>query len=605
MTEGKTQRPAATLFFGADLEGEAPGRIRAAAAAGERLIALDSAAMGWAARSGLPFTCLEDWLTPDALLEARLKPAKLETAWFAPRRELFTFDGLCLPEFDREALYAYWRTLSSAESLAQALAVGGIRQITVLRHDPPRPNIYFEPGDTHATYWEGVFPGTVRTLVTNAPQQGSSATLEGAHPLVPQPAFLHEHPDLVRDRVAICINPFEVFRFNGHIQKIRAAFNGNVVIIANTHLAQHLDAITQSTGLPALGLGKAGQPRADVAGRCAQGFTELLEVHPPSLRDMLRHTVSHFEAVFRRWVWIQATREYWQRAFAAAPPRLVLVSSLTDSESQLPAVEAARARVPSVCLPHSAGLTRSMFPKSTWVLHCGAVDREAFLRSGIAKERLLGCSDLTVVHEYPVDEIKSLDRAPGRLKLLALMAPTGPRGMLCPVIHRGAQVQGLRCMAAPPSDLAGRIILTLKTHPGTPDVEIVETAGSGAMALLAPLDLPLDRALEEADLVVAMNYIGVAILHCAALGKPLVQLWLDPDVGRVDTLEFADLYLGAGELTRSPDAFWNAVRRFLDEPGYADALRRKSSEHHSATLGEAFPTLTERLLALAATGPTV
>lgn len=603
MTEANPQRRAATLFFGADLEGEAPERIRAAAAAGELLIALDSAAMGWAVRSGLLYTCLEDWLSPQALLEARLNPARLEAAWFAPRRELFTFDGLCLPDFDREAMYAFWRTLGSADSLARALAEGGIEQITVLRRDPPRPNIYFEPGDTHATYWEGVFPGEVRTLATSAPQQDSPAAAGEARPPEAKPAFLHERPDLVRGRVAICINPFEAFRFNGHIQKIRAAFNGNVVIIANTHLAQHLDEITQLTGLPALGLGKAGQPLADVAGRCAQGFAELLEVHASPLRDMLRHTASHFEAMFRRWAWIQATREYWQRAFAAAPPRLVLVSSLTDSESQLPAIEAARARVPSVCLPHSTGLTRSMFPKSTWVLHCGAVDREGYLRSGIAAERLLGCGDLTVLHEYPVDEVKSMGRAPGRLKLLVLMAPTSPKGMLCPVIHRGAQMQALRCMAAPPPDLADRIVLTLKTHPGTPDVEIVEAAGSEAMALLAPLDLPLDQALEETDLVVAMNYIGVAILHCAALGKPLVQLWLDPDVGRVDTLEFADLYLGAGELTHSPGDFWNAVRRFLDEPGYAEALRRKSKEHHHAAAGETFPTLAERLLALAATEP--
>lgn len=566
----------AALFHGTDLIGPAPDLLRRAAADGQALVALDSMALAWAVREGLPHTGLEAWLDKGALTQARRLAPEYEASWFAPSRGLFTFDGLCWPEFDREVLYAYWLSACTAHALSQGLARRGVRRLTVFRREPPRPMLYFEPADTAALYWQGAFPGQVESVILPEPKPEAQTAPEqnAARP----DFFLHDNLELLRGRAALCLNPLEVFRLGRHIGEIRSVFGDQVVLVVNSHLPRDVNPIAQKTGLPVLGMGPAGKPAMDVAGQCQRGFAKLLATQAEPLRSILRHNAAHFETLFRRWVWLEATREYWQRAFAAAPPALVAVSSLEDSESQLPAQAAARFGIPSICLPHGIGLTRAARPKADLVLHLGQADRQAYLRSGIPAQRLAGCEDLGIQNEYPVDESLAWTPAKGKLNILALMAATGRPGVLYPVIRHTAQVRALRALAAPPPDMAALLNLTLKTHPGLPDLEIIELAGPKAQALLAPLDLPLANALATADLVVALNYTGVGVLHCAEAGKPLVQFWLDPDIGQADPFPFADLYAPAGHMTRSEDEFWNAVRRFLDEPGFAEALRQRARD---------------------------
>lgn len=592
-----SMREHAVLFSGPDLAGSASDLLRREAAQGAALVALDSQAMAWAVREGLPCAFMDGWLDEDDFSRARREAPEFEAAWFAPRREAFTFDGLCWPEFDREVLYAYWLSACTAQVLAEGLARRGVRRLTVFRRDPPRPMLYFEPADTPALYWEKAFPGEVRSVVLPALETPDDSAAGGRDE---RPCdFLHGNVDLLRDRAALCLNPLEVFRLRRQIAEIAGAFGGRAVIVANTHLARDTGPIARETGLPVLGLGPAGRPAEDVAGRCRRGFEELLEVQSEPLRGMLRGNAAHFAALFRRWTWLQATREYWARAFRAAPPALVVVTSLSDSESQIPAEAAASLGVPSLCLPHGVGITRAVRPKSSVVPCLCQADRRVYLSSGIHEERLTGCLDLDTENEYAVDGAKALPRMEGRLNVLALMTATGRPGVLYPVIRHEAQARALRALAAPPPDLAGRLALTLKTHPGLPDLEIVEAAGPKVQALLAPLDLSLAGALASADLVLAVNYSGVGILHAAKAGKPLIQFWLDPDIGRSEPMLFADIYAPAGGMARSEGELWALMRRFLDEPGQAEAMRRRSDDFLRSLRLEESRTLRDIALALA------
>lgn len=537
-------------------------------------MALDAPALAWAMHEGLPHTGIDAWLNPGDLTLARKLAAEFEVSWFAPCKDLFTFDSLCLPEFDREALYAYWHSSCLAHMLSQGLARRGIRRLTVFHRDPPWPMLYFEPADTTALYLKGAFPGQVECVVQGGPESLSAADAPPGKPEF----FLHDNTDLLRDRAVICLNPLEVFRLSRHIGEIRSVFGHKVVLVINSHLAQDVNSVARETGLPVLGLGPAGKPSVDVGGQCLRGFAGLLEAHAEPLRGMLRHNVQHFEALFRRWVWLQATREYWQRALACGRPALVVTSSLEDAESQLPAVAATSVGIKSLCIPHGIGYTRITRPKAGLVLYQGMADRETFLRSGLPAERLAACCDLAIGNEYPVDNALAWTPAQGRCNILALIGPAGRHGGLYSIVRQDAQLLALRTLACPPPDLAHRLAVTLKPHPGLPDLELVQVAGPEATALLAPLDLPLASALAAADLVVALNYTGVAILHCAEAGKPLVQLWLDEDIGRVGPMQFADLYAPAGDMVRTVDRFWDALRRFLQEPGYASSLRLRARD---------------------------
>jgi hypothetical protein len=583
----------AALFFGMDLQEGAVETLLEVSTAGHALIALDSSALVWAARKGLPCSPLESWLKPGDLRKAKIRAAELEESWFLPARESFVVNGLCWPEFDREALYAYWRTVSVAEALGDALYNHEVRQLTVFRHDPPRPMIYYDPADVHATHLEGTFKGTVKCVVhRHAPPVPDVPCPPAADPAF----FLHNNVEMLRGKTLICLNPFEVFRFARHIETIKAAFGSKVILVANTHLARDVADISETTRLPVLCLGPAGQPATDVTGRCRQGFARILEHGDAPSTAMLRSNAPHFDVLFRsRWPWLQATLDYWTRAFQAAPPALVVCSTLEDSESQIPAEAAFRAGVPSLSLPHGIGMTRTIRPKTTTVLfHC-EVDKEAYLRSGVARERLVGCGDLLTMNEYPVSEDQKLPHPAQGMSVLVITGPTCGQGLLYPFIDKNTQLRALRCLASPPADLAKQVTLTIKPHPGLPDLEILEAAGPAVSRLSAPLDLPLGQALEAADLVISLNYIGIAILHCAEYGKPLLQFRLDPDVGSVEPLAFGERYSSAGDVIDKENDLWPAIRRFRDDPEYRESLLRRIRAYHAAVFSEKHSSLAEIL----------
>ncbi len=331
----------AVLFHGTDLAGPGPQRLREDAAQGRTLVALDSQALAWTLREGLAATILDDWLDRDAQASARALAARLEAAWFEPARAASTFDGLCWPEFDREVLYAYWLSAATAHGLMEALAARGVRALTVFRCEPPRPMLYFEPADTAALYWAAAFPGQVESVILPEPEAQAAPERNAA----PPDFFLHDNLELLRGRAAICLNPREVFRLERHIAEIRAAFGENVALVVNSHLARDVEPIAQKTGLPVLGMGPGSRPAADVDGECRRGFAQLLATQAEPLCGMLWHNAAHFEALCRRWSWLEATRQYWRRAFAAAPPSLVVVSSLEDSDAEANLVIAAFRKV--------------------------------------------------------------------------------------------------------------------------------------------------------------------------------------------------------------------------------------------------------------------
>jgi len=240
-------------------------------------------------------------------------------------------------------------------------------------------------------------------------------------------------------------------------------------------------------------------------------------------------------------------------------------------------------------------MTRTIRPKTTTVLfHC-EVDKEAYLRSGVARERLVGCGDLLTMNEYPVSEDQKLPHPAQGMSVLVITGPTCGQGLLYPFIDKNTQLRALRCLASPPADLAKQVTLTIKPHPGLPDLEILEAAGPAVSRLSAPLDLPLGQALEAADLVISLNYIGIAILHCAEYGKPLLQFRLDPDVGSVEPLAFGERYSSAGDVIDKENDLWPAIRRFRDDPEYRESLLRRIRAYHAAVFSEKHSSLAEIL----------
>ncbi len=114
--------------------------------------------------------------------------------------------------------------------------------------------------------------------------------------------------------------------------------------------------------------------------------------------------------------------------------------------------------------------------------------------------------------------------ANNKWRVLALLDTTGVGPNLVPLISLQAQLNALKVLAAAPADLTERLDLYIKVHPFYQDLEIVAAAGKDLLKRVLPPKADLHELISEASLVVAVNYVGSALVHVLRAGRPLLYL---------------------------------------------------------------------------------
>ena len=86
---------------------------------------------------------------------------------------------------------------------------------------------------------------------------------------------------------------------------------------------------------------------------------------------------------------------------------------------------------------------------------------------------------------------------------------------------------------------------------------------------LLPPNLPLGEALDQADIVVALNYPGTALIYTLQARKPVIFFWNDPLLlYRSHTYRHSHLMLPAGVLAKTGEEMWRLVSQFLTDPAH-------------------------------------
>jgi hypothetical protein len=269
---------------------------------------------------------------------------------------------------------------------------------------------------------------------------------------------------------------------------------------------------------------------------------------------------------------------FWLNLWEDLRPAAILVTSRSDTVFILACEAAKHLGIHTFVIPH-AGIGRYykdvVYGDSN--LYGSRLQKVHYERSGLPASRLVGCKGLLAGNEYPVNPLKAFS-SDAKWRILVLVEPTGEGPHLIRHISPRAQLEALQAVVNPPANIADRMDLAIKVHPNNSDLELIEAAGSAVSAKVMPIASDLRFALNDADLVVATNFAGTAVIHCMLLHKPVISFFTEkePMSKRPDIPQ--DLFAAGTTAARSPEELWALVEAFFTEPGVAESMRLKSEK---------------------------
>ncbi len=562
------------------------------------LLALDVEAIAAAHAAGRSFTLPDDWVGAEAMRAVRERALACEHGWYEGAREGLTSSGICWPELDHHAMRWFWADAILADALAEAFRERGVETLRFPQRAMPRHLRYYEgPSDVCGAVWKHRLPGVaVPSMFGEAPHDGSDieASAAGWYDSLRDglrrfdrglrrltrrrrsgakadtaPGRPASDPDLLRGRVVLAFNAHEFHRHSPIVAELKACYPdalGAVLLEDDAHRAAEIAARWDIPVLPGPAMEAVD---ADLGARFAASCKTLAttEADQPwgATLAAVPFQFDYFSRV--RWPQLDALYRRWRAIWEQAQPHAVLVSSLQDAESQLPAEAAERLGVSSFAVPHGA-----LQGDDLSTLRCGSIlyslplQRRLLEMYGVEASRIVACRGLVQDHEYPAVAVPA-DAPPGSTRIVVLTNTIGLAGTAAATIRGRSQIEGLRAVVYPPEDLADRLVVRIKTHPHYTDEGLLAAAGAPVLDARLPPDADLHATLRETDLVVGLNYYGSALAHVIRIGVPTVFFWPDALIGSTPSRPHESLCSEAGPLARSADDLWAEVRSFLEDPG--------------------------------------
>jgi len=608
------------LFFGTDLVGRnGPRFLRRTHQRGYRLVALDSSAMALATRVGAPYTVIDDWLEPERFVSALETAIDCERNWFKPAREEFTVDGICWPDIDRYTTNWFWQNAILSLELVEAFKTRGCNDFIFFRNFFRRASIWNGGSDVCNAIWESELPGKVNLLIRREPlhprfwSDTVAAGLKRVGALFKKPgakASFSALPFPV-ESLALVLGYEEALRLNHIVEQLKADFPGRVAAVMGGPYAEASEKTTARWAIPVrlsatwpLSSWVAAFPSwllpkvdRDLEARFLHGYEKALAASAGKPWEKpLRRLGFHFKYYSKyRWPKLHTHNfRFWLKLWEDIRPAAILVTSRSDTVFILACEAAKRLGIHTLVIPHAGtGRYYKDLIYGDSILYGSLLQRTHYERSGLPASRLVGCKGLLARDEYPVKPLKPFS-SDTKWRILVLVEPTGEGPQLIRYFSPRAQLKALRAVADPPADISDRIELAIKVHPSNSDLEIIEAAGGAVAAKVMPIASDLRFALNETDLVVAINFSGTAVIHCLLVGKPVIFFVTEkepmlkrPDIPR-------DLFAAGTTIARNPDELWALVAGFFTEPGLAESMKLKAAKFARENLDDGeFPSLTD------------
>lgn len=612
-------------FFGQQLERRDQASLAEHVREGFTLLPLDSDAVRVAVEAGQPYALCEDFVDAESRLRAVQLAREASRSWFDSARDEFTVDGICWPEFDQFFMKWFWEEVMLAKALSKVFVEIGGTELKFFGA-PRRPSAawLWHTTGTCSTLWAASLGNRATTLRCSSPPEqsfwrrafdygmrkiqssGYAAAMEvlwrvkrrsGAHQDEVRPV----PPSSLEGSIVLVMNSEESLRFAHIIDDLSKSFPGRVSVMLRDP-DSHGDAwkISKRLSVKVAFPPRFVKPDRDLGIRFVRAYQKAKAASSGKpWHEALSRLGYHFEHYCRsRWPLMARYHRYWANLWQNSPPAAVLATTIWESSVLLPSHVARDMGIPTFAIPHGgAAPTADTIITSEYCLHGHSNQRDCFIRAGIPLERTIACRGLLAEHEYPVaSDFRAEVSAKSSLRILVLTDPTGQANCLAKAVGLRAQLHGLKALNSPPSDIADKCTMKVKVHPKFSDLGIMAAAGDSLRKKVLPTNSDLHSVLKESDVVVALNYVGTALIHVLCSGKPVICFITesDPLLKRTD-IDFRRFLPGA-TLVRTSEEFWGVIKSFMDSPELVRKASEKSLEFCRRQLNDSgFPSIGEAL----------
>ena len=594
-------------FFGSDLDPSAGSDfLQRSCREGYALLALDSDAMAAATQAGLNYTLMDDWVKADKILRAVEDAAACETGWYEPARDEFTVDGICWPEIDHVAMMWFWQNAMMAEEFGKAFVDRRDRELKVFGHRLPRPAVFTDPSDVCNVFWKKELPGkTVEVhrswrLPKGIVQEFRRKASRRIRGLVGRSVAPKPDQDLIflEGSVVLVLGQLEARRFAHVVTDMRRHLPEKAAAVLGGPYKEAADEMAAILGIPAAtGATWPLSPRwlmveslfsrtdtAAIEDRFWRGYDIALLESPGTLWEKALHSLKfHFKYYLgHRWPILHTKSfEFWLSLWSMHRPKAVIVTNAWTSYYLSACLAAKRLGIPTFLAAH--GGVQLLPPNlgklfvMDHVLYEGRLQRSTYTRTGLAADKLTECRGLIAENEYEQKKFNPWS-SDNKWRLLALLETTGVGPNLVPLISLSAQLQALRILASPPADLNNRLDLALKVHPYYSDLGMIAAAGEDLIKKLLPTASDLHGLIDQSHLVVAVNYVGSALVHAFRAGRPVIYLLTENESMQKRRDRHFNLFTDGTTTVQTADQFWTAVREYFTDAEAAERMSFKAKE---------------------------
>jgi hypothetical protein len=583
-------------FFGEDIQALGMEILRKHYQRGFTLMPVNISGIAAVHHIGLPYILLEQWLGSENVLHSRQEADEWECEWFVPAKEYFSSQGICWPVFDKEAMNWFWRDLTLSVTFARACKEREIEKIGLIINSSLRPALYYYRSDIHWHLVRMLLGDTVRVYYTEHDSFENTVTLavsfeEGDSD---RPYFI----DMIAGKILMVINPGEFHRFLPVIRELKAQFSDLFTVLFISPPPPEISDLAIQSSVSAVVPKILHSVESSLGERFINGYFHSVDSgRNLAWEEPMRQIPFHFEYYcMYRWPVLASNYQTWKQLWSKYPPRVVITSTLADSESQLPGKAAVDKGIETISLPHGGfGARESFFHATTSLYNC-VPSRKVYEFSGIPSEQLIPCRDLLDRNEYPTipAEFDSKSKLPC---VLVLTNPVKFGDFLFSTTLIENQLKALETLSAPPVDISKNISVMIKPHPATPDMELFAVIGNEFSKKVLPPSADLVKILMHTDLVIALNYGGTALIHALRSEKPIFFFWTDPLLTtNPHNYRHAQMFLPSGILINSPEDLWKTVRAFFADPTFAREVRLKAQRFAHENLNDnSYPSISDIL----------
>ncbi len=586
------------------------------------LLAIDVQAFSFALRQSLRCMLIEDWISLDKQSSIAEQANELNKTWYFNDIEKLTIDGICLPEVDRNSLHWFWQEILLTKYLFKVLHEAGYKKILCTSGRNKRKSIGHSPAD--------VYPSVLVSMASDSTIKvnvlcffnsilsllKSIKCIKMLFRKLKYILYRVNQIDLLNynklthynSHILSCAS-FEIFRFSSIVQEFHSiCFDSLKVVglagvrgkefqqiykkITKKHLRKNKKLYLKTFDGPKL-IKKYDTAHISMAAEKALNNT-LFDLGLHNINPLF-FQIKYY--AYTRLPFLINSYFSWVKWCSDFSPISVTVSSLEYTESQLPALAAKRTGIRTFSIPHGGFSPANLLQQANYICCSSKLQALVWEDVGIESSRIYKCRGLVAKEEYPSFPVERNDE----LKLVSILVLCDP---ITPLTHRllprrsiREQVKTIQEIINIPDDMKTHVSIKVKTHPGYPETELFRLGVEGNDVSIVDKNADLHELLNSSDLVVAMNYLGTALIHAVKSGKPIILYWPNLNAMSFDRSELKSqthYWQNCGLLVKERQDFWPLVQKLIHDEQYYEKARINTLNWYQKYIqDDDLPTLAE------------